>query len=876
MADLAEVGADMLDEAGGKAVNLGVLLRAGLPVPPGFVVTTDAYREVASAAGLDALLAGGLDGPALAARARESLLAAPVPEPVLLALRERVRGPVAVRSSATAEDLPQASFAGQQDTFLNVAGPGAVADAVRRCWASLWSDRAVAYRAANGIDHGSVRLAVVVQEMVPAEVAGVMFTADPVTGRRRQAVIEAAPGLGEAVVSGAVNPDRFVVDMGIFVGDRGIGRVLERRTGDKALSVRPLPGGGVERVTGGAPAGACLDDDQVLALARLGARVETLYGAPQDIEWAIDGAGRIWLTQARPITTLHPVPEGQDGLRVYLCFSVAQGLYRPITPMGVSAFRVLASAAAAEAGFPPTDPLAGPPAFAEAGGRLFVDVTGVMRSRVGRVLWPRVLDFMEARSAVVLRGLLGDPRLSVVRRSRLPFLRRVARVAIRHRVPPRAIRYLIDPRVALRDAARVRARLDAHLAAGPPAGATAEARLDHVLRLLGTRAIPLAPAILPAPAAGFAMLALAAKLAGDRVTGDEVQTVLRGLPHNVTTEMDLALWHAAARIGAEPAAAEALLSRTPAELAALHRSGGLPPVVAAELAGFLADYGDRAVAEIDLGLPRWSEDPEHVLGVIANYLRLDDPARAPDVVFARGAEEAERMIEVIGGRIGGTRGRIARAALRRTRALAGLRELPKFLIVRVLAAARRQLAAVGEELAARGVLADPADVFFLTIPEARAAARGGRADLRGVVAARREDYRRELARRRVPRVLLSDGSDPEAAAPSPEGQDALTGTPASAGTVTGPARVVLDPVGAKLEPGEILICPSTDPGWTPLFLTAGGLVMEMGGANSHGAVVAREYGIPAVVGVAHATDSIATGSPVTVDGSSGVVRLNGG
>jgi pyruvate,water dikinase len=312
-----------------------------------------------------------------------------------------------------------------------------------------------------------------------------------------------------------------------------------------------------------------------------------------------------------------------------------------------------------------------------------------------------------------------------------------------------------------------------------------------------------------------------------------------------------------------------------AELAGRFHAGTLPPVAAEALAGFLARYGERAVAEIDLGLPRWSEDPAHVLGVIANYLRLDDPALAPDALFARGAAEAEQTIEALGRRAGGLRGRVVRFALRRARSLAGLRELPKYYMVTALAAVRAQLAAVGAELASRGRLAAAHDIFFLTLAEVRTSvgpASPERIDLRALVTRRREAYDRELRRRHVPRVLLSDGTEPEAVATAgAPAEGALTGTPASAGTVTGIARVVLDPVGAHLEPGEIVVCPSTDPGWTPLFLTAGGLVMEMGGANSHGAVVAREYGIPAVVGVARATERLVTGQRITVDGTAGAI-----
>jgi pyruvate,water dikinase len=884
--EFAAIGADALAKVGGKAANLGVLTRAGLPVPPGVCVTTDAYRQVAAGAGLTAMLdALAATAPtdtarlaSLAATVRAAMLEAPVPEHVARAV---VAGyatlgsnvPVAVRSSATAEDLPFASFAGQQDTYLNVVGTAAVLAAVRRCWASLWTDRAVAYRATQGIDPHSVRLAVVIQKMVDAAIAGVLFTANSVTGRRRQAVIDASPGLGEAVVSGAVNPDHFVVNT-------DTGEIVERRLGDKRVVIRARADGGTEHVERAAVNEACLTDAQVRALAALGARVEAHYGAPQDTEWAIDANGVLWLTQARPITTLFPLPAGApasaDDLRVYLCFSVAQGLYRPITPMGLAAFRLLASSASGLLGFPVSDPLSGPIRYAEAGERLFVDVTGVLRSRAGRTLMPRVLDIMEARSAVILRRLCEDPRLSLVNKSWWSFARRLLRIAIRFRVPVTAARALARPEAAQRHARALGAAIAARLIV--PETASPAERLAFVERMLVDGTITLVPRIMPAPIAGVAMLVIASRLLGDDAQGDELQGVLRSLPDNVTTEMDLALWTLATKIRADREAAALFRTSSQEVLAERYRAGTLPLAAQRGLADFLAQYGHRAVAEIDLGLPRWSEDPRHILGVLASYITVEDGNQAPDAVFARGAAAAEAMIDTLASRVARRsrlRARLVRFALHRARALLGLRELPKYYLIVVLAAMRRQLAIVGERLAAEGRLERADDVFFVDLLEARAGL-GGR-DLRPLVAHRRATYALELNRRRVPRVLLSDGTEPEAelvARAKPEG--ALSGTPASAGQVTGVARVIIDPVGAHLEPGEILVAPSTDPGWTPLFLIAGGLVMEMGGANSHGAVVAREYGIPAVVGVANATSYITSGQRITVDGSAGTVAVVSG
>jgi len=841
--DFTEISGDILAEVGGKAGNLGVLTRAGFPVPPGFCLTTEAYRRATAHAGLEELL----DGPDLAERARAAVLGAPLPPQIADAVTTAYAElgddvPVAVRSSATAEDLPFASFAGQQDTYLNVVGPDAVLDAVRRCWASLWTDRAVVYRATNDIDNRTVHLAVVVQRMVDSAVAGVLFTANPVTGHRRQAVIDASPGLGEAVVSGAVNPDHFVVDT-------TSGTILDRRLGDKKLTIRSLPGGGTEHVELESDSdAACITDEQVIALARLGDQVEQHYGTPQDTEWAIDSDGKLWLTQARPITTLYPLPAtapAPDAApRVYFSVNVAQGVFRPFTPAGIAAFRLVGAGASRMFGFPVPDPLAGPTAFAEAGSRVFIDVTTAVRSRVGRAILPRILDVMEARSAAVFRALFADPRLSVTQPSRLPFLRHIGiGVVLKYHVPWHLVGALLRPKRARSRIERLGSELESRLKT--PADLTADQRLDWIAAALSTEFPPMAPRILPVAGAGFIALWLARRLLGPNAQPGDLEAVLRGLPHNVTTEMDLELWQLAQRVRNSESSTET------------------------ELRAFLDRYGHRAVAEIDLGMPRWSDDPSHIRGVIANYQRMTPGQAAPDRAFAQGAADAEAMIETLAHRVGGVRGRLVRALLARTRELAGLRELPKSNFVRIIAAARAELGKVGADLHRLGRIADPADIYFLDFVEARRGLQGD--DLRDVVADAKQRYDEELRRRHIPRVMLSDGTEPEAGTHEPAADGALTGTPASSGTVTGTARVILDPNGAHLEPGEILVCPSTDPGWTPLFLTAGGLVMEMGGANSHGAVVAREYGIPAVVGVPNAVATITTGQQVTVNGTLGTV-----
>lgn len=863
-----------LEAVGGKAVNLHALLSAGLPVPDGFAVTTRAYREATAALApaltelFDRLREPGLDAAQLsevAARIREFVSLIDVPAALVAQVRAAYGElsadedvPVAVRSSATAEDLGDASFAGQQDTYLNVVGADAVVAAVHACWASLWTSRAVAYRRERGIDPAGVALAVVVQRMVDAASAGVLFTADPVTGCRTRTVIDANAGLGESVVSGEVNPDRYVVDT-------ATGEVLERRVGDRSVAVRARAGGGVSReaVTADGP---LLSDAQLGSLAALGRRAQELFGAPQDTEWAIDAEGAVWLTQARPVTTLYPLVHRADGApgrgrRLYFCASLAQGLTRPITPLGRSAFKLLTAGGARIVGFDVPDVRRGAPAYAEGGQRIFGDITAVVRNPVGRRIATFAMFYMETRSGVALRALADDPDFaprSGLRSARdsARAVRRIGRMLLASGLPAHAAVALRDPDEAVRRSwatiGALRGVLDL------PAEATPAERLDAVERVLSTRAPVTMPGFVGYAAPGFVALGAARRLAVDPRPG-ELETVLRGLPHNVTTQMDLDLWALSQRVavtGSEPAAAD--------------------------LADFLTRWGDRAVSEIDLGMPRWREQPEHLVGMLRNYARTGAAGSGPDPAaqFERGAREAQEAVDALLDRVGNPVRRAALGfALDRARRLIGLRETPKLGLITLLARAREQLLLIGEQLAADGRLDDAHDVAFLDVIAIREALDG--ADVRPLVAAQRADYEAELRRRHIPRLLLSDGTELEALArplahslsQAQADEHTLTGTPASSGVVTAPARVVTDPVGAHLEPGEILVAPSTDPGWTPLFLTAGGLVMEMGGSNSHGAVVAREYGIPAVVGVRDAAATLVTGQLVTVDGAAGVVRL---
>ncbi len=873
---------------GGKGVNLARLARAGFAVPPGFVLGTDAYRRFVVTHGLESTIADacrGLDPAdaaaleAASATIRAAFAVCGVPDAVAAAVRSAwweafaPDAAVAVRSSATAEDLPDLSFAGQQDTFLNVVGVDATLEAIVGCWSSLWTARAIGYRIRNEVPQDDVSLAVVVQRLVPAEVSGVLFTANPLTGARHEVVIDATFGLGEALVSGQVEPDHMVVDT-------ATGRIT-RTLGAKAVTTTRLDGGGVATSTGFADARPALSDDQVRELAELGRAVAAAFGGPQDLEWAIAG-GAIQLVQSRPITSLYPVPAG-DANALWFSFGAVQGLLQPITPLGRDVLNQSLSAVTTLVG--PRADLAASGLLQPAGERLWIRFDRIVRHPWGGRVLPRLLPAVEPGSAAILAGLVrengwGSPH-------GLPgvgTLRGAGRLAAM--VLPRVAPTLADP-TSRRESAQ--AKVDvivadcAALLAPAVAVEDPEARLTARVRLTRRALADAVPrvfrAFLPVMAPGMGLLAAlhgAASEEGERARV-LVLEVLRGLPGNVTTEMDLALWRVAAGIQSDADALAAFETVDPETLAARYAAGDLPGVAQSGMAGFLAAYGMRGVGEFDLGQPRWREQPVDVVRSLQSYVRITDPDKAPDVVFARGAaageRAAEQLVDLLAGHgvLAGARRARLRFMVDRVRRLVGIRETPKFTLVRLFGLVREQLLASGGDLVDAGVLDRADDVFYLHLDELERL--GGEAvePWRAVVAARRQVAAREQRRRQVPRIIAGDGRAFYEGLGS--GDAAMSGSPVSPGVVEGTVRVVFDPQASHLRQGEILVCPGTDPAWTPLFLSAGGLITEVGGMMTHGSVVAREYGIPAVVGVHEATSRLATGQRIRLDGTSGAITL---
>lgn len=876
--------------AGGKGANLARLIRGGFRAPPGFVVTTPAYDAFVAFNQLAPFVASALaslnpDEPASLERASEAIRGrfcrGAVPEDlsnlIQHAYAEQFQdsGPVAVRSSATAEDLPDLSFAGQQDTYLNVTGQEALLDAIVRCWSSLWTARAMGYRARNGIAQESVSLAVVVQTMVQAESAGVLFTANPLTGRRTEAAIDATLGLGEALVGGQVEPDHYLVDA-------LRGRIIEKHLGAKTAASEAA---GEERRSIQA-----LPDPAILELVATGERVQAYFGAPQDIEWTWAG-GELSLVQSRPITSLYPLPAGIDprgDLRVLGSVAAFQGMLDPFTPMGIDALRCFAATVGRELGYEVG--VESQTAVLVAGERLFINLTPSLRNGFGRRLLRGALSQVEPAIGEAVLQVWDDPRLAVT--AQRPSLRVVRRIApFLLPLVGRFLDALVRPEAARRKAEQGVAMAIAHYQELASEARTLRERLalleEITLALRKFLLAHLLPRFVPGMVALNRLYRVADALPGGRQLALEV---LRGLPHNVTTEMDLALWQTARCIQLDPASFDAFTASGSRTLARAYLEDRLPTVAQDALAEFLSRYGMRGLAEIDLGRPRWREEPTPVMEALQSYVRITDPDQAPDAVFARGAAAAGRAAERLSSELRRTPGGWRKAALarwsaRRVRALAGLRESPKFTIMNLFGIAREALLDSGADLVRAGVLQAREDIFFLSLAELYELAglleRGE--DLsawRTVFQLRVEEHRRRYAaerrRRQSPRLLLSDGTAFYAGVGGANAggeRGDLVGSPVSPGLAEGRANVVLDPASARMEPGDVLVCRGTDPSWTPLFLSASALVMEVGGLMTHGSVVAREYGIPAVVGVDRVTTRLHTGQRVRVDGSKGVVVI---
>ncbi|MCY1043876.1 phosphoenolpyruvate synthase [Corallococcus sp. bb12-1] len=855
---LQELDQTQVAVVGGKGAHLGELSRIdGIRVPAGFCVTTDAFlRIMAEAPSLDQQLVRlsrlTLDDReqlrALSAEIRRTLEVTAIPDELAAEITRPLaqlgeQAAYAVRSSATAEDLPTASFAGQQDTYLNVVGPAAILQHVSRCWASLFTERAVTYRLRNGFDHRKVRMAVVVQRMVFPQTAGILFTADPITSNRKVASVEASFGLGEALVAGLVNADAYKIRDG---------EIISKAVATKQLAIRASPAGGtheqaIEPERQRQPA---LTDAQVLRLEQLGRRIEAHFGRPQDIEWCrVDDDFHI--VQCRPITTLFPIPAAGDRENhVYVSVGHQQMMTDAMKPLGLSLFQLTALR----------------PMY-EAGGRLFVDVTQGLASPASRAGLLAGLGKSDPLIGDALRTLLGRGDFI----PSLPDAGPGGAPAVGAPAPIETDPAIVHELIGRNQASVAVLKREIQTKSGAALLDFILADIQELKRLLFE---PRSHQVIMAgmEATWWINEQLQAWL-GEKNAAD---TLTQSVPHNVTSEMGLALLDVADVLRPHPDVV-AFLQHVEDEgfldeLATI--AGGREARDAIQ--AWLDKYGMRCAGEIDITKPRWSERPTTLVPIILGNIKNFEPG-AGARRFEQGRQEAwkkeQELLERLGALPDGARkAGEAKQMIDRVRTFIGYREYPKYGIVNRYCVYKQALLEEAERLVQAHVLREKEDIFHLTFQELHDVVRTNQVD--DLLIRQRKDAFRSYHALTPPRVLTSDG---EVIAGAYRRDDfpagALVGLPVSAGTIEGRARVILDMAEADLEAGDILVTAFTDPSWTPLFVAIKGLVTEVGGLMTHGAVIAREYGLPAVVGVEHATRLIRDGQRIRVHGTDGYVEL---
>ncbi|MBO0770494.1 MAG: phosphoenolpyruvate synthase [Actinobacteria bacterium] len=856
---LEEIDKSQVALAGGKGAQLGELSRIeGVGVPAGFCVTTDAFRRIMTTAPriddqldrLSRLDTGDREAiRTLSAEVRRTLAGTAIPDDLAAAIAEPVtrlggQAAYAVRSSATAEDLPTASFAGQQDTYLNVVGLAAILQHVSRCWASLFTERAVTYRLRSGFDHRQVRMAVVVQQMIFPRAAGILFTADPVTGNRKVVSIEASFGLGEALVGGLVNADVYKVRDGEIAG---------REIAAKQVAIHASPAGGTQEVAieperREQPA---LTDAQIVRLAQLGRRIEAHFGRPQDIEWCLAGDG-FQIVQSRPITTLFPIPAASDeGNHVYVSVGHQQMMTDAMKPLGISLWQLTAAR----------------PMF-EAGGRLFVDVTRDLGTPAARAGLLKVLRTSEPLIGDALQTVLerGDFIPSLPDEGPRPGRRPAGGAPAPIETDPAIVAGLIERG----QASIATLQRDIREKSGTALLDFILADLRELKRIMFD---PESSQVIRAAmqATGWLNEQLQAWL-GEKNAAD---TLTQSAPGNITSEMGLALLHVADVIRPHPEvvaflqhAEDDFLDEIPA------LAGGREARDAIQ--AFLGRYGMRCAGEIDITKPRWSERPATLVPMILGNIKNFEPG-AGERRFEQGRQQARQKEQELLTRLrtlpdGARKAEETKRMIERVRTFIGYREYPKYHMISRYFVYKRALLHDAERLAQARVLRDRKDIFYLGFAELRDLVRTNQADDQ-LIRQRKEEFRSYQALT-PPRVITSDGevvTGTYRRAGVPAG--ALTGLPVSAGAVEGRARVIPELAEAGLEAGDILVTACTDPSWTPAFVAIKGLVTEVGGLMTHGAVIAREYGLPAVVGVEHATRLIRDGQRIRVNGTDGYVEV---
>jgi phosphoenolpyruvate synthase/pyruvate phosphate dikinase len=861
-----EIDKTKLVIAGGKGANLGELSRVeGIQVPGGFCVTTEVYKEIIGDSEefnelLDQLAILKADNrkgiSETCAKIRKVIEETAIPKGIANEVTrhlERIgeRNAYAIRSSATAEDLPTASFAGQQDTYLNIIGKEAILNHISKCWASLFTGRAVIYRIQNGLDHRKVHLAVVVQKMVFPQAAGILFTADPLTSNRKVLSIDASFGLGEAIVSGLVNTDNYKVRDG---------KIIDKKISTKKLAIYALKDGGTQEqeIEPERQNLQVLKDEQILQLEHMGRKIEEHFGYPQDIEWCL-ADDTFFIVQSRPITTLFPIPERNDQENhVYLSVGHQQMMTDAMKPLGISLWQLTAVR----------------PMF-NAGGRLFVDVTSNLASPASR---EKLINGMgqhdplmkDAITTIMERGYfiksLPDDKQEQSSGKSLPSAGSQAQIEN-------------DPAIvsALIKSSQISIEELKHNIQTKSGTDLFNFILEDIQQLKKILFNPQSSAVIMSGMNASSWLnEKMNEWLGEKNAAD---TLSQSVPNNITAEMGLELLDVADVIRPYPEVIEYLQSikdsPSTSFLSELVRLDGGKETRDAIYA-FLNKYGMRCPGEIDITKTRWSEKPTMLVPIILSHIKNFEP-NAGTRKFEQGQQEASQKEQELLAQLrqlpeGEQKAGETKRMIGLVRNFSGYREYPKYGIVSRYFVYKQALLKEAAQLVQANIIHKKEDIYYLKFEELHKVVRTNILDYQ-LIRKRKEEFKL-YEKLTPPRVLTSDG---EIIAGDYKRENLPTGSIAglavSSGVIEGRARVILSMEDADIGDNDILVTSFTDPSWTPLFVSIKGLVTEVGGLMTHGAVIAREYGLPAVVGVENATRLIQDGQRIRVNGTEGYVEI---
>lgn len=849
---------------GGKGLHLGELSKIqGIQVPEGFCVTTVGYQKAIEQNETYHVLLERLAMLKIEDRdqigeisreIRQIIMKVEIPSDVVKAVTQSLsklgeEHAYAVRSSATAEDLPHASFAGQQDTYLNIIGKDAILQHISKCWASLFTERAVIYRMQNGFDHRQVYLSVIVQKMVFPQASGILFTSDPITSNRKLVSIDAGFGLGEALVSGLVSADNYKVR------DE---EIVERRIATKKWAIYGRKEGGTERrqIDPDQQITQTLTEEQILQLACIGRQIEAYFGQPQDIEWCL-ADDTFYIVQSRPITTLYPIPETEDQENhVYISVGHQQMMTDPIKPLGLSFYLLIT-----------------PAPMRKAGGRLFVDVAHWLATTAGR---DTLLNTME--SDPLIKGAL----MTIIERDFIKLLPNDKKEQIpgqsRKGIPFAGSQAQIenDPAIVSDLIKRSQTSIDElKQTIQTKSGADLfDFILTDLQQLKKILFDPQSSAVIKsAMDASIWINEHMNKWLGEKNAAD---TLSQSVPGNITSEMGLALLDVADVIRPYPEVIDYLQRVEEDDFLAelLQLEGGQEAHDA--IYDYLSKYGMRCAGEIDISRARWSEKPITLVPMILNNIKNFEP-KASHQKFEQGRQEALKKEQELLDRLkqlpeGEQKAKETKRMIDIIRNFSGYREYPKYGMVQRYFVYKQALLKEAERLVQAGLIHEKEDIFDLTFEELHQAVRTNQLDDQ-IIRKRKEEYKL-YEKLTPPRVITSDGEIITGEYNRENlPADAMAGLAVSSGVIEGRARIILNMEDAVLEDGDILVTSYTDPSWTPLFVSIKGLVTEVGGLMTHGAVIAREYGLPAVVGVENATQLIKDGQQIRLHGTDGYIEI---